>query len=35
LPSRWNKLCRCNTRPALANERVQTNAEGEVVLKLK
>ena len=29
------QLCRCITRPALANERVQTNAAGEVVLKLK
>lgn len=28
-------LCRYNTRPALAKERVQTNAAGEVVLKLK
>ena len=26
---------RCITRPALANERVQTNAAGQVVLKLK
>ena len=30
-----NKLCRYITRPALANERVQTNAAGQVVLKLK
>ena len=29
------KLCRYITRPALANERVQTNAAGQVVLKLK
>jgi hypothetical protein len=29
------QLCRCITRPALANERVQTNAVGQVVLKLK
>jgi hypothetical protein len=28
-------LCRCITRPALANEGVQTNAAGQVVLKLK
>ena len=28
-------LCRHITRPALANERVQTNAAGQVVLKLK
>ena len=27
--------CRTITRPALANERVQTNAAGQVVLKLK
>ena len=27
--------CRHITRPALANERVQTNAAGQVVLKLK
>jgi hypothetical protein len=27
--------CRCIMRPALANERVQTNAAGQVVLKLK
>ena len=27
--------CRYITRPALANERVQTNAAGQVVLKLK
>jgi hypothetical protein len=27
--------CRCITRPALANEHVQTNAAGQVVLKLK
>jgi hypothetical protein len=26
------QLCRYNTRPALANERVQTNAAGQVVL---
>jgi hypothetical protein len=29
------QLCRCITRPALANERVQTNAAGQDVLKLK
>ena len=29
------QLCRTITRPALANERVQTNASGQVVLKLK
>ena len=29
------QLCRCITRPALANERMQTNAAGQVVLKLK
>jgi hypothetical protein len=29
------QLCRYITRPALANERVQTNAGGQVVLKLK
>ena len=29
------QLCRYITRPALANERVQTNATGKVVLKLK
>ena len=29
------QLCRCITRPALANERVQTNATGKVLLKLK
>ena len=29
------QLCRHITRPALANERVQTNAAGQVVLKLK
>ncbi len=29
------QLCRYITRPALANERVQTNATGQVVLKLK
>ncbi len=28
-------LCRYITRPALANERVQCNASGQVVLKLK
>ena len=28
-------LCRYITRPALANERVQPNAAGQVVLKLK
>ncbi len=29
------QLCRCITRPALANERVRANAAGQVVLKLK
>ena len=29
------QLCRYITHPALANERVQTNAAGQVVLKLK
>ncbi len=29
------QLCLCITRPALANERVQCNAAGQVVLKLK
>jgi len=29
------QLCRYITRPGLANERVQTNAAGQVVLKLK
>ena len=29
------KFCRYNTRPGLANERVQTNAAGQVVQKLK
>ena len=29
------QLCRYITRPALANERVQTNAAGQLVLKLK
>ena len=29
------QLCRYITRPALATERVQTNAAGQVVLKLK
>ena len=29
------QLCRYVIRPALANERVQTNAAGQVVLKLK
>ncbi len=29
------QLCHYITRPALANERVQTNAAGQVVLKLK
>ena len=29
------QLCRYITRPALANARVRTNAEGQVVLKLK
>ena len=31
---RLEQLCRYITRPALANERVQTNAAGQVVLKL-
>jgi|APFre7841882724_1041349.scaffolds.fasta_scaffold81911_1 hypothetical protein len=29
------QLCRYITRPDLANERVQTNAAGQVVLQLK
>ena len=29
------QLCRYVTHPALANERVQTNATGQVVLELK
>ena len=29
------QLCRYITRPALANERVQTHAAGQVVLELK
>ena len=29
------QLCRYITRPALANERVQCNSAGQVVLKLK
>ena len=29
------QLCRYITRPALANERVQCNAAGQVVLRLK
>jgi len=29
------QLCRTITRPALANERLQTSAAGQVVLKLK
>ena len=29
------QLCRYITRPALANERVQTNAAGQVLLKFK
>ena len=29
------QLCRTITRPALANERVQTNAAGQVVQRLK
>ena len=32
---RLEQLCRTITRPALANERVQINAAGQVVLKLK
>jgi len=31
---RLEQLCRTITRPALANERVQINAAGQVVLKL-
>ena len=33
--NRLERLCRAITRPALANERVQCNAAGQVVLKLK
>ena len=29
------QLCRCITRPALANQRLQTYAAGQVVIKLK
>ena len=29
------ELCRCITRPALADDRVQSNAAGQVVLRLK
>ena len=32
---RLEQLCRYITRPALANERLQINAAGQVVLKLK
>jgi len=32
---RLEQLCRTITRPALANERVQINSAGQVVLKLK
>ncbi len=32
---RLEQLCRYFTRPALANERVQINSAGQVVLKLK
>ena len=32
---RLEQLCRTITRPALANERVQINAAGQVVLQLK
>ena len=32
---RLEQLCRYVTRPALANERVQINSAGQVVLKLK
>ena len=32
---RLEQLCRTTTRPALANERVQINSAGQVVLKLK
>ncbi len=33
--AKLEQLCRYITRPALANERVRTNAAGQVVLKLK
>jgi hypothetical protein len=33
--SGWSASCRYITRPALASERVQCNAAGQVVLKLK
>jgi hypothetical protein len=32
---RLEELCRYITRPALPNERAQTNAAGQVVLELK
>jgi hypothetical protein len=32
---RLEQLCRCITRPALSDERVQLNAAGQVALKLK
>ena len=32
---RWSNCAAAITRPALAKERVQTNAAGQVVLKLK
>ena len=32
---RLEQLCRCITRPALSDERVQINAAGQVELKLK
>ena len=32
---RLEQLCRYITRPALANERVQTSSAGQVVLELK
>jgi hypothetical protein len=32
---RLEELCRYITRPALPNERVQTNADGQVVLEFK
>lgn len=35
LPALDEQLCRSITRPALANEKVQTNSAGQVVLKLK
>ncbi len=32
---RLEQLCRCITRPALSDERMQCNAAGQVELKLK